>query len=140
MKSLIILIAICSFAIISKAQDHDKKLIEKTIVESYIKGLIDAEDFNKAKEGIHEDFTILGYKDTLLTKKTRDEWIAQRSMRMGLQKVEYKIEFIDIDGDAASSKIVFSRGNIKAIDYVLLYKFNEKWRIVSAIDNVKREQ
>lgn len=120
------------------SQEKDKKDIEKVIVESYIHGLIDGEDYDKAKEGIHEDFVILGHTDSIITKKTRDEWIAQRSKRMIMLKVKYDIEYIDITGDAASAKITLSRGQILATDYVFLYKFSNGWKIVSAIDHVKR--
>ena len=119
------------------SQSSERYRVEEVIVNSYIHGLIDARDFEKAKEGIHEDFLILGHHDTLLTKKTRDEWINQRSKRLNLPDVEYTIVFIDIEGNAASAKIEFIREDITATDYLLLYRFNETWRIVSAIDHVK---
>jgi len=51
------------------SQSGDKLIVENIIVSSYIKGLINAEDFNAAREGIHEDFIIWGHRDSLLTKK-----------------------------------------------------------------------
>ena len=81
---------------------------------------------------------ILGHRDTLLTKKTRDQWIEQRSKRGNLAKVSFKIVYIDIEGDAASAKLELRRESLIAIDYVFLYKFNDTWRIVSAIDHAKR--
>ena len=120
------------------SQSNDKQIVEKVIVNSYINGLIDGEDFEKAKEGIHENFIIWGHTDSLLTKKTRDDWISQRKKRTNLPKVNYTIIYIDIEGDAASAKIKMTRQNIIAVDYVFLYRFNERWRIVSAIDHVKR--
>ena len=119
------------------SQSNDKQKVEKVIIDSYIHGLIDAYDFEKAKKGIHEDFVILGHKDSLLIKKTRDEWIQQRKKRTDLPKVRYTIVYIDIEGDAASAKIEFEREKLVAIDYVFLYKFNDNWRIVSAIDHFK---
>ena len=119
------------------SQSSDKKKVEEVIIDSYIHGLIDAKDFQKAKQGIHEDFIILGHKDSLLTKKTRDEWIEQRKKRLHLPEVSYTIVYLDIEGDAASAKIEFERDKLVAIDYIFLYKFNDSWRIVSAIDHFK---
>ena len=120
------------------AQSSDKNKVEEVIINAYIHGLIDAKDFKKAKEGIHEDFIIWGHRDTLLTKKTRDEWIKQRKKSGNLPEVSYTIVFIDIEGDAASAKVELKREKLFAVDYVFLYKFNDKWGIVSAIDHVTR--
>lgn len=122
----------------SFSQSNDKLNVENVIVSSYIHGLINAEDFKLAKEGIHEDFIIWGHTDSLLTKKTRDEWISQRMKRSNLEKVKYTVVYIDIEGDAASAKIRMARGDIIANDYIFLYKFNNRWRIVTAIDHVEK--
>lgn len=134
--SLIVIFLLCCRDLFS--QSNDKLRVEQVIVNSYIHGLIDAQDFEKAKEGIHEDFIILGHRDTLLTKKTRDQWIEQRSKRGNLAKVSFTIVYIDIEGDAASAKLELKRETLIAIDYIFLYKFNDNWRIVSAIDHAKR--
>ena len=126
------------FSLNLSSQSIDKEKVEEVIVNSYIHGLIDAKDFMKAREGIHEDFIILGHRDTLLTKKTRDEWIEQRKKRQHLPEVSYNIVYIDIEGDAASAKLELQRECHFAVDYVFLYKFNEHWRIVSAIDHAKQ--
>mgnify|MGYP006293925135 FL=1 len=120
------------------AENTDFKFIKKVIIESYIHGLIDGEDYEKAREGIHKDFVILGHSDSLLTQKSRDEWIEQRKSRPNLKKVTYDIEYIDIEGEAANSKIKLIRGNIIAYDFIFLYKFNSDWKIVSAIDHVEK--
>ena len=120
------------------SQSEDQQKIESIIINSYIRGLIDARDFEKAKEGIHEDFVIWGHKDSLLTQKTRDDWIEQRKKRKNLPQVSYIISYIDIEGDAASAKIKMTRENIVAVDYIFLYRFKKEWRIVSAIDHVER--
>lgn len=120
------------------SQSDDKIKVKEVIVDSYIHGLIDARDFGKAKEGIHEDFVILNHRDTLLIKKTRDQWIEQRKKRGKLEYVTYDIVFVDIEGEAASAKIELKRGELHVVDYVFLYKFKNGWRIVSAIDTVKR--
>ena len=126
------------FSLNLSSQSIDKEKVEEVIVNSYIHGLIDAKDFRKAREGIHEDFIILGHRDTLLTKKTRDEWIEQRKKRHHLPEVSYTIAYIDIAGDAASAKLELQRESLFVVDYVFLYKFNERWRIVSAIDHAKQ--
>ena len=132
---LTIVLLLFPFNLIS--QSRDKKKVEEVIVDSYIHGLIDAKDFQKAKQGIHEDFTILGHKGSSLTKKTRDEWIQQRKERLSLPEVSYTIVYIDIEGDAASAKIELEREKLVSIDYIFLYKFDDNWRIVSAIDHFK---
>ncbi|MEM1137935.1 MAG: nuclear transport factor 2 family protein [Bacteroidota bacterium] len=132
---LLTIVLLFSFNLFS--QTSDKKKVEEVIVDSYIHGLIDAKDFEKAKKGIHEDFIILRHNDSLLIKKTRDEWIQQRKERVNLPEVSYNIVYIDIEGDAASAKIEFEREQLIAIDYIFLYKFNDNWRIVSAIDSFK---
>lgn len=131
---LLLLFMLLQSALYSQTSDSIK--VREVLVDSYVNGLIDAKDFGKAREGIHEEFMILGHKDTLLTKKTRDQWIEQRAKRGYLPEVDYTIEYIDIVGDAASAKLLLKRGEITATDYVFLYRFNDKWRIVSAIDHV----
>ena len=130
----IILLLMCTLPAFS--QTDDKKAIEQVLIKSYIHGLIDAKNFEEARNGIHEDFIIWGHRDTLLIKKTREAWISQRKKRKNLPEVSYTIAFIDITGDAASAKLILKRKNIIATDYVFLYKFNKNWRIVSAIDHV----
>jgi hypothetical protein len=70
------------------------------------------------EEGIHEDFMILGHRNTLLTQKIRDQWIEQRSKRGNLAKVSFTIVYIDIEGDAASAKLELKRETLIAIDYI----------------------
>lgn len=140
MKKNILFITACILIVTNNlfSQSNDKEQIKKIIIDSYIHGLIDGEDFNKAKEGIHKDFIIFGHKDSILTKKTRDGWIEQRKSRTNLEKVKYKILYVDVEDEAANAKIKLQRGSIIANDYISLYKFNSKWKIVSAIDHVKR--
>ncbi len=137
-KSLLIFFIIISCSLQVFSQTDDKKLIENVIIKSYIHGLIDGENFQEAKKGIHENFVIWGRRDSLLTQKTRDEWIEQRKKRGNLKKVDYTIIYIDIEGSAANAKIKLTRGNLLATDYLFLYKFNNSWKIVSAIDHIKR--
>ena len=108
------------FHINLSSQTSAEKEVEKVIVESYIQGLINARDFEHAKKGIHEDFMMLGHEDTLLTKKTRDEWIEQRKKHLNLTDAAFTIAYIDIEGDAASSKVRLKRDNLMATDYVFL--------------------
>ena len=129
---------LCSSNLLS--QTNDTLRVKEVLVNSYIHGLIDAKDFDQAREGIHEDFVILGHRDIMLTKKTRDQWIAEREKRGSLPEVSYTIVFLDVVGDAASAKLELQREELVAIDYVFLYKFNNDWRIVSAIDHAKRQK
>lgn len=119
------------------SQNSDSVQIRSAIENSYIHGLINGKDYAEAKRGIHHDFTLLGHQGDSLTEKSIDQWIAQRKKRPDLAEVGYKICFIDIDGDAAVSKIEMFRGSIRAVDYLFLYKFHSGWKIVSAIDEVK---
>ncbi|MFC1565189.1 nuclear transport factor 2 family protein [candidate division KSB1 bacterium] len=46
----------------------------------------------------------------------------------------YKFIFVDATGNSAAAKIDVFKGEIHfSTDYMLLYKFNEGWRIVSKI-------
>ncbi len=141
MKKLTTIILTCFiflFPLVIMAQPSDMEEIEQVIIKSYINGLINAHDFIKAKEGIHNEFRILGHSDSLLISKSRDEWISQRSKKKNLPDVQYNIVYIDITGNAASAKIEMQRSNIKAVDYLFLYKFRNKWKIVTAIDHVEK--
>jgi len=120
------------------SQNRDSIQISHVIKKSYIEGLINGKDFNEARKGMHKDFLIFGHKKDSLTLKSIDKWITQREKRKNLPDVKYKIEFIDIEKDAATAKIEMYRNKIKAVDYVFLYKFNSGWKIVSAIDDISQ--
>lgn len=137
-KKVITLSCLLAIPFFIFSQEPDSLQIRSVIENSYIEGLINGKDFVEAKKGIHHDFKILGRKEDSLTEKSIDDWIKQRKKRPDLEEVRYKICFIDIEENAAVSKIEMFRGKIKAVDYVFLYKFNSGWKIVSAIDNVKR--
>jgi hypothetical protein len=116
--------------------------ITKVIEESYIKGIHGNQDSNLVKSGFHKDFTMLVLQDNQIDKVNVDEWLI-RLDKMKLEnpdlwnaETEYKMG-IDVTGYSAIAKLHVYKGDIHfSTDYMLLYKFEEGWKIVSKIFSI----
>ena len=120
-------------------QDAIKQVIEK----AYIRGIHTTQDEGEVKSGFHPDFAMLVLQNNELEKVDVDLWLERvESMKannpeMWDAETTYTFDMIDIAGSAAVAKLNVHKGPVHfSTDYMLLYKFEEGWKIVSKIFSV----
>lgn len=144
MKNLLIFIVLLSTITLSAQNvDEDKEAIKKVIQTAYVDGLQNEGDIEKIDAGIHPDFNLLGieegekmwaysitdWKASVLKKKE-----AGKYPKTGDDLVTVKFPYIDVTGTAAMVKIEFYVGEkLTYVDYIALYKFDNKWKMVNKI-------
>jgi hypothetical protein len=124
-------------------QAKEKEAIKKVIEEAYIYGIHGNQDEEKIRNGFHEDFSMLVKIDNHLEKVTVDEWLPRIDQmkkdnpEMWAAETRYTFDLIDETDYAAVAKLDVHKGSVHfSIDYMLLYKFEEGWKIVSKVFSV----
>ncbi len=131
-----------NFEIETAAEEAIKKVIE----ESYIQGIHGNQDSDLVKSGFHEDFNMLVFQDNEIEKVDVDEWLI-RLDKMKLDnpelwnaKTEYKFDLVNVAGYSAIAKLDVFKGQIHfSTDYMLLYEFEDGWKIVSKIFSIPKD-
>lgn len=123
----------------------EKEAIKKVIEEAYIGGIHERQDEGAARRGFHHDFTMFVLKDNILDAVTLDSWFGRIEQlkvdapELWEAKTTSTFEFIDVSHDAAVVKLDVYKGDTHfSTDYMLLYKFEDGWKIVSKIFTVPR--
>jgi hypothetical protein len=125
---------------VTKVPSADERQIREVIEKAYIAGIHGSQFEATVKGGFHGDFAMLVLQENALEKVDVDEWL-RRLERMkadnpDLWGAETRHEFrlVDVSGYAAVAKLDVYKGETHfSTDYVLLYKFEEGWRIVSKV-------
>ncbi len=125
----------------TKSYTADQKAIKQVVQSAYIDGIHNLGNIQAIKEGFHPGFDMLiKNEDNSLTKFPIYTWIELTEQKKAQnpegpkEKTTGEFEEIDVTGDAAMVKLNLMRGGKKEFtDYLLLYKFGDKWRIVSKI-------
>ena len=118
----------------------EKEAIRRVIEKAYIQGIHGDQDEETVKSGFHQDFAMLVLRNDTIAKVTVDEWL-DRVETMKAENPElwnaettHNFELIDVAGYAAVAKLDVYKGTTHfSTDYMLLYRFEEGWRIVSKI-------
>jgi len=120
--------------------DNDKEAIKKLIEKAYINGIHGNQDLDKIKVGFHQDFAMLVLNNNKIDKVNVNEWLdrivkmKKDNPELWKSKTSYDFKLIDATRNAAMAKLDVHKGTIHfSTDYMLLYKFEEGWRIVSKI-------
>ena len=120
-------------------KESDK--IKKVIIESYIEGIHIERSPEKIRKGFHPEFTMLVHKENSIVKVPIEEWIDRvekdiKANPVKSEKTSYKILIADHTGNASIAKVeLYKDGKHVFTDYILLYKFNDGWKMVSKIFN-----
>lgn len=137
MKNLLILFLFLGYTF-AKAQSTDEEFIQQVITSAYIEGIQNGGSADDIRKGIHPSFAMLRLIDNEIKPYPIEDWIAalekqkKESRSPAPPRAEGKFISIDITGTAAVAKLELYRGGKKTFtDYLVLYKFNEGWRIVS---------
>jgi len=120
--------------------DVEKEAIKQVIEKAYIQGIHGNQDEEAVKSGFHQDFAMLVLQDDTIDKVSVDEWLdrieTMKAENPGLWGAEttHNFELIDVAGYAAVAKLdVYKGATHFSTDYMLLYRFENGWRIVSKI-------
>lgn len=118
----------------------DEKAIRQVIEEAYVRGIHGTQDESTVKSGFHRDFAMLVLQDDALEKVDIDEWLRRlqtmKTDNPDLWSAETSHEFrlVDVTRYAAVAKLDVHKGDTHfSTDYMLLYRFDDGWRIVSKV-------
>lgn len=143
-RSLMFWALLCGNTLVVGQQSQvDEDAIKQVIQTAYVEGLQNEGDIEKIDSGIHPGFHLLGIgKDDKMWNLPIAEWKVKTIKKLengelprtGDQLVSIKFLNIDITGTAAVAKIEFYVGDqLTFIDYISLYKFGQKWKMVNKI-------
>ena len=114
--------------------------IKVVIEKAYMEGIHTTQDEGTVRSGFHPDFEMLVLKDNKMHKVTLEEWferieqLKKENKKMWGKETRYDALEINIDGNSASAKFIVYKGkDYFSTDFMLLYKFEEGWKIVSKI-------
>ena len=124
-------------------KSSDREAIRQVIEEAYIRGIHETQDEDLVRAGFHPDFTMLVQQEDRMVKVGLDEWfvrieeLKQQSPELWAAGAVPEFHIIDGTGNAAAVKLDVFRGETHfSTDYMLLYKFEEGWKIVSKVFSV----
>lgn len=125
--------------------NREKEAIQQVIEKAYIQGIHGDQDESIVKSGFHPDFAMLVLQNNTMDKVTIDQWLARiETMKadnpdLWSARTTHNFVLIDGTGYAAVAKLDVYKGTTHfSTDYMLLYKFEEGWKIVSKIFAVPR--
>ena len=119
------------------AQTEDADAIKKVVTSAYIEGIQNNGKVEDIRSGFHPSFTMLRLMDNQINPYPIEEWIAAIEKRkkegnVSAVRTEGKFINVDVTGNAATVKLeLYREGKHTFTDYLVLYKFNEGWKIVS---------
>ena len=143
---VVLIVALISMSVAAQQQtgnEGDIALIKKIIQTAYVEGLQNEGDTVKINSGFNPGFEMLmptkegelkKYSLTVWKDKIRANLAAGLLPRKGAEKISVKFLSVDVTGNAAVAKFEFYTGSkLTFVDYLSLYKFGDKWEIVSKI-------
>ncbi|UCH56659.1 MAG: nuclear transport factor 2 family protein [Candidatus Bathyarchaeota archaeon] len=120
--------------------EKEVEAIKKLIEKAYIEGIHRTQDRETVETGFHRDFRMLVLDNDELQKVSLDEWFPRvEKMKadnpvMWAGETEHKFHLVDVEGRAAVAKIeVHKNKQYFSTDYMLLYRFEDGWKIVSKV-------
>ena len=126
--------------------NSEEDSIKQTIISAYQEGLINNGDTKAVLRGFHPGFNLLIKRENMLDKLPIYNWIqsTEEKVKAGRlprkDKAKFSFPLVDITKDTAVVKVHFSMANkLVFTDYLLLYRFNDGWKIVSKVYH-KHEQ
>jgi hypothetical protein len=123
----------------------ENEAIRRVIEKAYFQGIHGDQNEETVKSGFHQDFAMLVLQNDTIDKVTVDEWLdrietmKKENPELWNAETTHNFELIDVAGYAAVAKLDVYKGTTHfSTDYMLLYRFEEGWRIVSKIFAVPR--
>jgi len=110
--------------------------IKKTVVESYVEGIFLKGDAKLLKKGWHPDCDIVILEKGKMVKLPAKYWVErlEKNSKPLDPSVTYQFSDVKVTGYAAIAIIeIYSNGKHLYTDYMCLYKFSNRWKIVTKI-------
>lgn len=117
-----------------------EKEIKKVIERAYIQGIHGTQDEETVRSGFHPDFTMYVLRDDAVDTVSVAQWLLR------LEKIKadnpdlwnapttHNFLLVDVSDHAAVAKLDVFKGETHfSTDYMLLYKFQDGWKIVSKV-------
>lgn len=137
MKSVLLMFASFLLSSMLLAQQNDEDAIRRLIMQSYVQGIHNRQHIENIEKGFHPGFEMLSINNNLLTKFPIYSWIEniKKSMESGQKptaETTAEIPYVDVAGNAAVARVeLFREGKHLFTDFLMLYRFEEGWKIVS---------
>lgn len=134
MKNLLLVFLLIS----TTAFAQDEALVKEVVNSAYVSGIHNGGPVADIRKGFHPTFQMLRFMENDVKPFGIEEWItaieknrAQANATPAV-RTEGKFVSVTVSGTAANVVLELYRGDKKIFtDNLLLYKFNEGWRIVS---------
>lgn len=137
MKVSILLLLLLASVKVSAQQPSEENSIKQVVTSAYIEGIHNRGNVDDIRKGFHPTFKMLRLVDNEVKPLPIEEWISnlekqKKESPAAPSRTEGKFLTIDVTGNNAVVKLEIYRDNKKIFtDYLVLYKFEEGWRIVS---------
>ncbi len=119
-----------------------EKAIKQVIERAYIQGIHGTQDEETVRSGFHPAFTMQVLQNDAVDTVTVAEWLTRlEAMKAANPELwnaptTHNFVLVDVAGNAAVAKLDVYKGETHfSTDYMLLYKFQEGWKIVSKVFN-----
>jgi Putative lumazine-binding len=137
MKKMFLFILFLGATSFAFAQSDDEA-VKNTINSAYIGGIHNGGPIDDIRKGFHPSFIMFILNNNEVKSTTIDEWIGNieksraANTAAPANKAVAKFTSVAVSGTSASVTLDLFRGDKKVFtDNLLLYKFNEGWRIVA---------
>ncbi len=117
---------------------NEEEVVRSVVNSAYVMGIHNGGPIDDIRKGFHPSFTMLRFSNNEVNPLSIEEWITNiekarsQNTQANPAKTEAKFLQISVAGTAANVVLELYRDNKKIFtDNLLLYKFNEGWRIVS---------
>lgn len=118
----------------------ETQAIKQVVEKAYIQGIHGKQHEGTVRSGFHQDFAMLVLQDGALDKVDIEEWL-RRIERMKADNPDlwsaettHNFRLIDVADYAAVAKLDVYKGETHfSTDYMLLYRFEDGWKIVSKV-------
>lgn len=135
MKNLLLVFLVIGHAAFAQS---DEAVVKEVVNSAYVSGIHNGGPVADIRKGFHPTFQMLRFMDNDVKPFGIEEWItaieknrAQANTTPAV-RTEGKFVSVTVSGTAANVVLELYRGDKKIFtDNLLLYKFNEGWRIVS---------
>ncbi len=136
MKNIFLLLL---FAPCFAQSQNDESEIKRTIESAYVGGIHNGGPLADIRSGFHPSFVMFRFNKNEIISVALEEWITniekgrtQANPNADGNKATAEYKQVSVAGNSANVMLDLFRGDKKLFtDHLLLYKFNEGWRIVS---------
>ena len=132
------LVALLLFVFWGSFAQTDEEQVKSVVNTAYVQGIHNGGPVDDIRKGFHPAFNMLRLMDNTVKPLSIEEWITNIEKNRAQNtngtptKTEGKFIQVSVAGTAANVVLELYRGDKKIFtDNLLLYKFNEGWRIVS---------